>query len=77
MLVDGRAAGVWDSTRTRDRLTITVDPFEPFDRARRAAVERAAAGVAAAQGLTETVRYGPVFVVSAASPSLVIGPRDA
>ena len=58
VLVDGRAAGVWDSTRTANGLTITVDPFEPFDRRRQAAVERAAARVAEAQGATAAVAYG-------------------
>jgi hypothetical protein len=61
VLVDGRAAGVWDSTRTADRLRITVDPFEPFDRSRKDAVERAATRIAEAHGATAAVAYGTVF----------------
>ena len=72
VLVDGRAAGVWDGTRTSKGIAITVDPFEPFDRARRAAVARAAERVAAAQGLTGTVRYGRVFDPAARGAKLVV-----
>lgn len=77
VLVDGRAAGVWDSARAGDRLAITVDPFEAFDRATKAAVDRAAAAVANAQGTTATVGYGRVFDPATRGPALTIGPRDA
>jgi hypothetical protein len=77
VLVDGRAAAVWDFARSGDRLTITVDPFEPFGPARRVAVERAAERVASAQGATATVGYGRVFMAATKGPKLVIGPEDA
>jgi Winged helix DNA-binding domain len=77
VLVDGRVAGVWDSRRTGERLGITVDPFEPFDRSRKRAVEAAAARVANAIGATASVDYGRVFDASAKGPKLVIEPRDA
>ncbi len=31
LLVDGRLAGVWRSARRRQRLTLTLEPFEPLD----------------------------------------------
>jgi hypothetical protein len=77
VLVDGVAAGVWDSRRQGDRLAITVDPFERFDAKRRAAVERAADELARAMGSSATVAYGPVFVADASGPTLTIEPRDA
>jgi hypothetical protein len=77
VLVDGVAAGVWDSRRQGDRLAITVDPFERFDAKRRAAVERAADELARAMGTSATVAFGPVFVADASGPTLTIEPRDA
>ena len=77
VLVDGIAAGVWDSRRQGDRLSITVEPFAPFDTKRKAAVQRAADQVARVQGATATVRYGPVFATDAKGPKLAIDARDA
>lgn len=61
VLLDGIAAGVWDQARSRDRLTITVELFGASSRLLRAAIERAAARVGAAQGAVATVAYGTVF----------------
>ena len=78
VLVDGRAVGVWDSTRSGDRLSITVEPFAPLSMALRAGVERAAGRVARAQGATLGLGYGTVFARDAASMrKLAIGPGDA
>ena len=78
VLIDGRAAGVWDGRRRGDRLTITVEPFAPLSTAQRAGVERAAARVATAQGASVYVRYGPVFTDDArAKRKLTIEPADA
>ena len=77
VLVDGIAAGVWDSRRQGDRLSITIDPFERFDAKRKAAVERAADEVARAIGATASVAYGRVFAADVKGPKLVIEPRDA
>ncbi|HEY8239477.1 MAG TPA: winged helix DNA-binding domain-containing protein, partial [Candidatus Limnocylindrales bacterium] len=77
VLVDGRAAGVWDSARSSKGLTITIDPFAPFDRTRKAAVEAAAERVAKALGAPATVTYGRVFTAEAKGPKLTINPGDA
>lgn len=78
VLVDGLAAGVWEGTRAGDWLTITVEPFAPLSPARRAAVERAAQGVARAQGATARIRFDAVFARRTAGTStLTISPRDA
>lgn len=75
VLVDGRAAGVWDSKRTGDRLTITVDPFQRPSAATRRAIGGAAEVIAAAQGATATVRFDAVFTEK--GPPLVITPDNA
>ncbi len=75
VLVDGRAAGVWDSVRSGDRLTITVDPFAAPGAKLRRAIEAAAIRVAAAQGATLEVRFGPVFTEK--GPPLVITSANA
>ncbi|HYK95299.1 MAG TPA: winged helix DNA-binding domain-containing protein [Candidatus Dormibacteraeota bacterium] len=75
VLVDGRAAGVWDAKRSGDRLTITVDAFHRFSAATRRAIGRAGERVAAAQGATATLAYGPVFTEK--GPPLVITPANA
>ena len=78
VLVDGRAAGVWDSSRSGDRLSITVEPFEPVTDQRRAAITTAAERVALAQGARAEVGYGRVFErAPGATRSLTIGPGDA
>lgn len=61
VLVDGRAAGVWDSSRSGDRLSFTVEPFEPVTARRHAAIEAAARRVALAQGARAEVAYGRAF----------------
>lgn len=77
VLIDGRAAGVWDSTRTGDRLWITVEPFAALSRPEKAAVERAATRVASARGATLSLGYGAVFSNTGSARKLRIGPRDA
>jgi hypothetical protein len=76
VLVGGRAAGVWDSKRTGDRLAITVDGFEPFSASVRRGIGTAAADVAAAQGATATLAYGRVFTEKG-PPLLIPSPADA
>ena len=61
VLIDGRVAGVWDSARNGDRLTITIDLFLKQGRRERAAIERAAQRVATTQGSTAVIEHGPVF----------------
>ena len=61
VLLDGIAAGVWDATRSGDRLSITVEGFGPFSSSQCAAISRAAERVAAVQGAAANVRYGSVF----------------
>jgi hypothetical protein len=75
LLVDGRAAGVWDSRRSGDRVTITVDAFGPISAGTRRAIGGAAERVAAALGATATVAFGPVFTEK--GPPLVITPENA
>jgi hypothetical protein len=75
VLVDGIAAGVWDSRRVGDRLRITIELFAARDRAVIGAIEAAAQRVAAAQGIVADVGFGPVFMEKG-SP-LVIRPADA
>jgi hypothetical protein len=75
VVVDGRAAGVWDSRRSGDRLAITVDPFAQPDGTLRRAIEGAAQRVAAVQGATLELRFGPVFVEK--GPPLVITSANA
>ena len=75
LLVDGRAAGVWDSRRAGDRLTITIDAFGSLAPAVRRAIVGAAERVAAAQGATAIIAYGPVFTEK--GPPLVITPDNA
>ena len=61
VLVDGRAAGVWDSAWSRGRLAITVEPFTDPSAGQRRAIAAAADEVGRAQGGTASVGYGPVF----------------
>ncbi len=75
VLVDGRAAGVWDSRRTAKGLAITVEPFGGADPALRKAIGAAAERVGAAQGLAATVDYGRVFAQK--GQKLEIAPEDA
>jgi hypothetical protein len=75
VLVDGRAAGVWDWTRTSKGLAITVEPFGTAGAGMRAAIEMAAEKVGEAQGLAVTVRYGRVFAEK--GRKLMIEPENA
>jgi hypothetical protein len=75
VLVDGRAAGVWDSRRTSRGLTVTVEMFDRSSPARRAAIERAAGRIGQVQGLPVAVEFGRVFVEK--RRKLVIEPGDA
>src|SRR5207249_3271720 len=75
VLVDGRAAGVWDPKRTGDRLSITIDLFEAVPPGVRRAIGVAAERVAAVQGATPSVRFGPVFM--AKGPPLMVTPANA
>ena len=78
VLVDGVAAGVWDSRRTSKALEITVDPFEDFPAKVRSGVGEAAEMVATAQGARVDVRYGKVFQSKpGAKPARTVGPEDA
>jgi len=61
VLVDGLAAGVWDSSQGSDGLLITVEPFEPLTAKVRQGIALAAERVAAALGTTARVGYGAVF----------------
>jgi hypothetical protein len=77
VLVDGRAAAVWDSRMAGSRVEITVDPFEPFTPAVRAAVAAAAEAIGAAQGAATRVTYGPAFSAERRGATLEILPEDA
>jgi len=61
VLIDGRAAGIWDSKRAGERLAITVEMFERASAAGRKAIAAAAERIAAAHGLQPSVAYGRVF----------------
>lgn len=76
VLIDGVAAGVWDSTRKGHRLTMTVELFESASAARRAAVAAAAEVIARVQGLEAEVRFGAVFD-GPPKGRLRIGPENA
>ncbi len=78
VLIDGVAAGVWDATRSGDRLTVTIEPFGALPRGAKAGIAAAAERAAVVQGATATVRYGRVFDARpGAGPTFTIGPRDA
>ena len=76
VLVDGIVAGVWDSVRgEKDRLAMTVEPFEVPTPRLRSAIGKAAERIASAQGLGVSVDYGRVFEL--AGPALTIDRADA
>ena len=75
VLIDGIAAGVWESTRSRNGLMITIDLFNGASSKNRAAIRAAADRVAAMQGLGADVAFGPVF--DGKGPPLTIEPGDA
>ncbi len=75
VLVDGRAAGIWDSRRTSKGLSITIEPFEKADRTLRDAIDVAARQVGVVQGLEVWVGFGRVFTEKRSS--LTIQPGDA
>ena len=75
VLVDGVAAGVWDSRRTSKGLAITVEPFGDADKKLRTSIQTAARPIGDAQGLPVTVGFGRVFAEK--GRRLVIGPENA
>ena len=78
VLVDGRAAGVWDSKRTARVIEITVEPFGDLPARVRGGIAEAAARVAKVQGAGAEVRYGKVFQSKpGARPAWTIRPEDA
>jgi hypothetical protein len=78
VLVDGVAAGVWDATRSGDRLSITVEAFGPVSPRQRAAIAEAAERVAALQGARAEVSHGRVFERTAGDgPKWTVRPEDA
>lgn len=74
VLVDGRAAGVWDSRRSGSRLTITVDMFERPGAALRSRLARAAEPVAQAMGATPVLELGRVFATTKPAPEGIATP---
>ena len=75
VLVDGRAAGVWDSRRTSRGLALTIELFARPSLAQRAAVEQAGVRIGQVQGFPVDVRFGRVFTDT--GRKLVIEPGDA
>ena len=62
VLVDGLAAGVWDSKVSRDGLAITIGMFTPARSVEKPAIEMAADRVGLAVGESRlSIRYGRVF----------------
>lgn len=61
VLVDGRAAGVWDAALVRDGLMITIEAFATPSPRQRDAMTTAAGEIGRAQGLPVSVAFGPVF----------------
>ena len=61
VLVDGLAAGVWDSKQNGKRLGVTVELFGDGDAKAKTGIAAAADRVAQALGTTSTVAYGRVF----------------
>lgn len=76
VLVGGRSAAVWDGRIAGSALDVTVDPFQPFEPAMRAAVREAAAAIGRAQGLETRVRFGQAFR-GPPKGRLRIDPKDA
>jgi hypothetical protein len=62
LIVDGVASGVWTHSTVADRETVTVEPFAPLSRSRRAGLEAAAARVGHALGRAVELVVGPVEV---------------
>jgi hypothetical protein len=67
VLVGGVVAGVWDSRQRGGSLEITVDCFKRTSPVLRRAIGAAVERVAAAQGATADVAFGPVFAARAAA----------
>jgi hypothetical protein len=61
VLVDGVAAGVWDSKTSGTGLAITVDLFGPATAGRRTSIASAAERIGTALGVPVTVEHGRVF----------------
>jgi hypothetical protein len=78
VLVNGVAAGVWDATRSGDKLFITVEAFDAVSPKQRAAIATAAERVAIAQGARADVSHGRVFErTDGQAPTFMIGPDHA
>jgi hypothetical protein len=73
VLVEGRAAGVWDSKRTAAGLAITIDPFDLVRPAERTAMAAAAEAIGAAQGVSVTISFGRVFAGKAGQLRITAG----
>ncbi|MFG2248859.1 winged helix DNA-binding domain-containing protein [Spirillospora sp. NPDC048823] len=62
VLVDGEIAGVWRQRRKRDRLALTVEPFDALDPRQRAAAGSDAATIAGSVGASGfDLDFGPAF----------------
>ena len=57
VLVNGMAAGVWRYERRGKKLSINVQPFEPFDRTVKDLVEKEAEDVGRFMGISPTLTY--------------------
>jgi len=69
LLVDGVVAGVWDSTRARDGLVVTVDAFGRLSRPVRSSLDRAVERLGTLHGTPARLELGPVHAGAAASTS--------
>jgi hypothetical protein len=76
VLIDGRAAGVWDSRVTAKALALTIDLFEDADADLRKRIGTAAQTIGRAHGLGVTVGYGRAFHLPP-KRRLVISPGNA
>jgi hypothetical protein len=57
LLVDGRAAGVWERSKRRGRLEVRIEPFEPLSPSRRRAAEVEAERLASFLGSSAQVSW--------------------
>ena len=64
VLLDGRGAGFWKRTLTKDRVVIEAALLEPFDAAQMRALEAEAARYGAFMGLDATVILAPAGATS-------------
>jgi hypothetical protein len=66
VLIDGLAAGVWTSQRTKTGLTVTVDPFSKLGSGDRRALGDEVERLGAIHELPATLEFGPVFATPTA-----------